>query len=66
MSYTQEEVDRKAMQILAIPGAMKYTTINEITNMAEGSSEYGLREKYYPGKPDQFFKDVLEVIHRLS
>jgi hypothetical protein len=65
-SYTQEEVEHKARVLLNLPGGMKYTTINEITNMSEGESEYGLREQHYPGKPDQFFKDVLKTLRRLE
>ena len=60
MSYTQQEVQARAARILT---GVRLGTINEFYNMSEGGSEYGLREEYYPGKPNQFFKDVLKVIN---
>jgi len=62
-SYTQQEVQARAARILAQSTGIRLGTINEFYSMAEGGSEYGLREKYYPGKPNQFFKDVLKVIN---
>ena len=61
-SYTQQEVEERAQRILNQSPNMKRGTINEFLNMANGETEYGIRETYYPGKPDQFFKDVLEII----
>jgi len=63
-SYTQQEVEDRAARILALPTGIRYGTINEFHNMASGESEYGLREKYYPGKPDSFFKEVLLIVER--
>jgi len=63
MSYTQQEVQARAARILAQSTGVRLGTINEFYNMSEGGSEHGLREKYYPGKPNQFFKDVLKVIN---
>ena len=45
-----------------MPAGLRYGTINEFYNMAEGESEFGIREEYYPGKPNQFFKDVLAIV----
>jgi hypothetical protein len=62
-SYTQQEVEARAARILAQSTGIRLGTINEFYNMAAGESEYGLREKYYPNMPNQFFKDVLKVIN---
>ena len=61
-SYTQQEVKERAQRILSMPAGLRYGTINEFHNMAAGESEYGIRDKYYPGKPNQFFKDVLAIV----
>ena len=61
-SYTQQEVKERAERILNLPPMTRAGTINEFYNMAEGESEFGIREEYYPGKPNQFFKDVLAII----
>jgi hypothetical protein len=63
-SYTQEEVQARAERILSMPAGLKYGTINEFRDMANGESAYGIREEYYPGMPDQFFIDVLAAIAR--
>jgi len=61
-SYTQQEVEDRAQHILSLPPMTRAGTINEFYNMAEGESEFGIREEYYPGKPNQFFKDVLTIV----
>jgi len=61
-SYTQQEVRERAAMILAMPTGIRYGVINEFHNMAAGETEYGLRAKYYPGKPDSFFKEVLLIV----
>ena len=61
-SYTQQEVEDRAQHILNLPAMTRAGTINEFYNMADGESEFGIREKYYPGKPNQFFKDVLAIV----
>ena len=63
-SYTQQEVKARAARILSMPAGLKYGTINEIHDMAEGGSAHGIREEYYPGKPDSFFKEVLLIVKR--
>jgi len=62
-SYTQQEVQARAARILAQPTSLRLGTINEFHDMAAGESAYGVREQYYPGKSNQFFKDVLKVIN---
>jgi hypothetical protein len=61
--YEQQEVQERAERILAIPHSIRLSVINEFHNMAAGELEYGIREEYYPGKPDQFFKAVLSIIN---
>jgi len=63
-SYTQQEVKARAARILSMPAGLKYGTINEIHDMAEGGSAHGIREEYYPGKPDSFFREVLREVER--
>ena len=61
-SYTQAEVQHRANHVKRLGGLTKASTINELELMAEGQDPEGLRTQYYPGKPDQFFKDGLAVI----
>jgi hypothetical protein len=61
-TYTQQEVQARAARILSMPAGLKHGTINEFHDMASGESAYGIREEYYPGKPNQFFKDVLAIV----
>jgi len=63
-TYTKQEVKQRAERILNLPPMTRAGVINEFYNMADGESEFGIREEYYPGKPDQFFKDVLEIVTR--
>ena len=63
-SYTQQEVKERAERILNMPPMLKAGTINEIHDMAEGGSAYGIREQYYPGKPDSYFREVLREVER--
>ena len=63
-TYTQQEVKARAARILSMPAGLKYGTINEIHDMAEGGSAHGIREEYYPGKPDSFFREVLREVRR--
>ena len=60
--YTQQEVKQRAQRILSMPAGLKYGTINEISDMAHGGNAGGIREQYYPGKPDSFFKEVLAIV----
>ena len=61
-SYTQQEVEERAKRILSQSAGLRRGTINEFRNMANGETEYGIRETYYPGKPNQVFSDVLAII----
>ena len=61
-SYTQQEVKERAARILSLPPLTRAGTINEFYNMAEGESEFGIREEYYPGKPNSFFREVLLIV----
>ena len=61
-SYTQAEVQHRANHVKRLGTITKASTIHELELMAEGKDPDGLRTQYYPGKPDQFFKDVLAVI----
>ncbi len=67
-SYTQEEVNQKAQNVLRMrPNSLtRLSTINELEYMAEGEDLPGIRAEFYPGKPDQFFRDVLKVIRENS
>ena len=61
-TYTQQEVRQRAERILNMPAGLRYGTINEIQDMAEGGNAEGIREQYYPGKPDSFFREVLLIV----
>ena len=61
-TYTQKEVKQRAERILNMPPLLKAGTINEMHDMAEGGSAYGIREQCYPGKPDSFFREVLLIV----
>ena len=63
-TYTQQEVRQRAERILNMPASLRYGTINEIQDMAEGGNAEGIREQYYPGKPDSFFREVLREVER--
>jgi len=62
--YTQQEVKARAARILSMPAGIRLGTINEFRDMATGDTAYGIREEYYPDKPNQFFKDVLSIIDK--
>ena len=61
-SYTKKEVKQRAERILNMPAGLRYGTINEIQDMADGGNAEGIREQYYPGKPDSFFREVLLIV----
>jgi len=61
--YTHQEVKQRAQRIMSMPAGLKYGTINEIADMAHGGNAGGIREQYYPGKPDSFFKEVLAIVN---
>ena len=61
--YTHQEVKQRAQRIMSMPAGLKYGTINEIADMAHGGNAGGIREQYYPGKPDRFFKEVLAIVN---
>ncbi len=61
-TYTQQEVKDRARRILNLSPTIRYGTINEIHDMAEGGDADGIREQYYPGKPDSFFREVLLIV----
>jgi len=61
-TYTQQEVKQRAERILSMPAGLRYGTINEIQDMADGGNAEGIREQYYPGKPDSFFREVLLIV----
>ena len=63
-TYTQQEVRQRAERILNMPASLRYGTINEIQDMADGGNAEGIREQYYPGKPDSFFREVLLIVER--
>ncbi len=62
-TYTLKEVKLRAEKILSQPATMRHGTINEFYDMAEGGDADGIRQQYYPGKSDEFFKTVLDVIN---
>ena len=66
MNYTQQEVTERAQRILSQPFGVRFGTINEFSDMAEGGSAYGIREEYYPRMPDDFFRDVLKLVNKGS
>ena len=61
-TYTQQEVKQRAERILNMPPMLRAGTVNEIQDMAEGGHAEGIREQYYPGKPDSFFREVLLIV----
>jgi len=63
-TYTQQEVKQRAERILNMPPLLKAGTINEMHDMAEGGNAEGIREQYYPGKPDSFYREVLLIVER--
>ena len=63
-TYTKKEVKQRAEHILNMPASLRYGTINEIQDMADGGNAEGIREQYYPGKPDSFFREVLLIVER--
>ena len=63
-TYTKQEVKQRAERILNMPPLLKSGTINEMHDMAEGGTAFGIREQYYPGKPDSFFREVLQEVER--
>jgi hypothetical protein len=62
MSYTQQEVIDRANRILSQPTTLRAGTINEFDLMAEGVNT-DIRQQFYAGKPDNFFRDVLVIIN---
>ena len=62
-TYTLKEVRLRAERILSQPATMRFGTINEFYDMAEGGDADGIRQQYYPGKSDDFFKKVLDIIN---
>ena len=61
-TYTRKEVQLRAERILSQSPTIRAGTINEFYDMSEGGNACGIREQYYPGKPDSFFKEVLAII----
>jgi len=61
-TYTQQEVKQRAERILNMPPILRAGTVNEIQDMADGGNAEGIREQYYPGKPDSFFREVLLIV----
>ena len=61
-SYTQKEVEERAQRILSMPITFRSGTINQFHMLAEGLDDDGIRDEYYPGKPNKFFADVLALI----
>ncbi len=61
-SYTRAEVQHRANHVKRLGTLTQASTINELELMAEGKDPDGIRSQFYPGKPDQFFKDVLAAI----
>ena len=62
-TYTLKEVKLRAEKILGQPATMRFGTINEFYDMAEGGDADGIRQQYYPGKSDEFFQRVLDIIN---
>ena len=62
-SYTQQEVIDRANRILSQPVTLRTGTVNQFCDMACGGDACGIRQKYYVGKPDNFFRDVLVIIN---
>jgi hypothetical protein len=62
MSYKQQEVIDRANHILSMPVTLRAGTINEFDLMAEGVNT-DIRQQFYAGKPDKFFKEVLAIVN---
>ena len=62
MKYTQQEVIDRANHILSMPVTLRAGTINEFDLMAEGVNT-DIRQQFYAGKPDKFFKEVLAIVN---
>jgi len=62
MSYTQQEVIDRANRILSQPVTVRAGTINEFDLMAEGVNT-DVREQFYAGKPDRYFREVLAIVN---
>jgi len=60
--YTQQEVINKANHILSMPVTLKAGTINEFDLMAEGVNT-DVRQQFYAGKPDRYFREVLAIVN---
>ena len=71
MQYTEEEVIAHAQRICNHPRPLVSPGFRDIEYMAEGhivDDGWGgdLRDKYYPGKPDSYFKAVIAEVHRIN
>ena len=61
-SYTQKEVEERAQRILSMPAIFRSGTINQFSMFADGLDDDGVRDEFYPGKPNEFFADVLALV----
>lgn len=61
-TYKQEEVDQKALSILKQSLTTRAGIINDFIDMSEGGDACGIREQYYPGKPNEYFSAVLDLV----
>ena len=61
-SYTQQEVIDRANHILSMPFTLRAGTINEFDLMAEGVNT-DVRQQFYAGKPDRYFREVLAIVN---
>ena len=67
MQYTEEEVTMHAERICLHPRPLVSPGFRDIVLMAEGyivDDGWGgnLRDKYYPGKPNSYFKAVVAEV----
>ncbi len=70
MQYTEEEVTMHAERICLHPRPLVSPGFRDIVLMAEGyivDDGWGgdLRDKYYPGKPNSYFKAVVAEVYRM-
>ena len=70
MQYTEEEVNTHAQRILKKKRPLDSSAFRDIVLMAEGyivDDGWGgdLRDKYYPGKPNSYFKAVVAEVYRM-
>jgi len=67
MNWTRSEVESLAERILKYDRPLQSPTFRDIELMARGDRVFDgmsgyLRDTYYPGKPDEFFVEVISEV----